>query len=200
MRPTPGKEIKTLPENSFVSARDIETGTDLAKRSALTRAVKAGDLIRVRAGLYYKGESTRFGMTHPNPRDVAKVMIRSAGAGPAGYSAARHLGLTTQVPAEVHIATVDGAHEVAPAGVRLHSRNNVLRRELNETEIAVLEVLRDPMNLAERGWPSLVEVVKDRVDAGEVHVDRVREAARWERSKATHEYSKRLWSDLAIAA
>jgi hypothetical protein len=200
MKLTPGMEIKALPRKSFVTARELKSGTDLAKRSALTHAVKAGALIRLRAGLYYKGEPTRFGMTRPSSAEIARVMFRSGGAGPSGYSAARHLGLTTQVPTQMHIATVDGAHEVVPAGVRLHSRNNALRRDLNETEIALLEVLRDPMNLVERGWESLIEVVKDRVDTGDIRLDRVRDAARWERSRSTHEYSKRLWSDLAFAA
>jgi len=200
MRLTPGKEIKALPPESFVTADDLEAGTDLAKRSALSHAVKSGDLIRVRAGLYYKGRSTRFGMTRPDVAVVARTMLRSPGVGPAGYSAARHLGLTTQVPKEMHIATVDRAHEVVPAGVRLHSRNNVSRRELNETEIALLEVLRDPTNLVERGWSSLVEVVKSRIDAGVIRVALVQDAARTERSRATHEHSRRLWSDLALAA
>lgn len=189
-----------MPPESFVTADDLESGTDLAKRSALSHAAKAGELIRLRAGLYYKGRPTRFGMTRPGAADIAKAMLRSAGAGPAGYTAARHLGLTTQVPTEVHVATVDGSRNVAPAGVRLHSRTNTSRRNLNETEIALLEVLRDPINLVEPGWPSLVEVVKNRVDSGEVRIDRVRDAARQERSRATHEYSRRLWSDLAVAA
>lgn len=197
---TPGKEIKALPRDTFVTAGDLESGSELAKRSALSHAVKAGELVRVRAGLYYKGRSTRFGMTHPAPADAVRAVLGTKGVGPAGYSAARHLGLTTQVPSELHMATVDRAREVVPAGVRLSSRTNVLRRDLNETEIALLEVLRDPKVLVETGWMSLVEVVRGRVKSGDVRIDAVRRVARDEHSKSIHEYSGRLWSEIALTA
>jgi len=65
--------------------------------------VTSGKLVRVRPGLYYKGVHTALGLTEPHPLDVA-LQIAGQGSGPAGFSAASALGLTTQVPSVIEVA------------------------------------------------------------------------------------------------
>jgi hypothetical protein len=195
---SPAAELRRLPEGSFVRLRDLRAGTDSAKRSAVSKAVKRGELARLHSGIYFKGVRGRFGMSLPRPEEIARVILGREGTGFAGYSAARFLGLTTQVPTSVHVATTSHVQETKVKGVTIHSRNNRARRELNETEIAILEVLRDPGNFAERGWASVVDTVRQRISSGELRPEIFVHAAREEHSKATRENLARL--ELILAA
>jgi hypothetical protein len=129
--------------------------------------VAQGELLRVRRGLYYKGAQTALGMTEPHPMDVALV-VGGTGSGPAGFSAAAWLRMTTQVPGVLEVAVPTGGWmPVAPAGV-LFTRRTQSRREfaLRPTEVAVLEVLRDWPLTVESSWDVLVERVVQLIDAG----------------------------------
>jgi hypothetical protein len=155
---TPGAFLRKLPERTFV--RNSEPpGSNAARCNALSRAAADGNLIRVRNGLYYKGAKSRFGMTRPSDRDVAREVLGSDGVRPAGFSAVRHLGLTTRIPAEIHLSFW-GPIPKGINGVRIHKRNNARRRLLNESEIALLEVLRNLDTLVESGWSSLLAVAR----------------------------------------
>ena len=90
---------------TFFRRRDFE-GTDRAVESALSRLVAEGELVRVRRGLYWRGKTTRFGMTHPSVLETA-VAVGGPGTGPVGVAAAQLLGLTTQVPATVEVAVLE---------------------------------------------------------------------------------------------
>ncbi|MGH8997928.1 MAG: DUF6088 family protein [Acidimicrobiia bacterium] len=137
---------------TFLRRDDFE-GSDRAVETALSRLAAAGELVRVRRGLYWRGQKTRFGMTRPSPLETA-LAIGGPGAGPAGVAAARLLGLTTQVPAMVEVAVAGKVPDPIP-GVRFCSRPFTRReRRLRPLEVAVLELLRDP-HAAEAPWPDV---------------------------------------------
>jgi hypothetical protein len=98
------ERVERLPGDTFVHSRDLvaEFGERTAVDVALHRLKESGELVPVRRGLYYKGRKTRLGTTRPDPIRTAYEVARAAGygsgVGPAGYTAARALGLTTQVP------------------------------------------------------------------------------------------------------
>lgn len=126
----------------------------------------AGELVRVRRGLYWRGKKTRFGMTPPSSLAVG-VAIGGPGAGPAGIAAAHFLGLTTQVPSTVEVA-VPGKAPDSMRGVLFRSRPYSRReRRLTPAEVAVLEVLRDPL-AAEASWAEVAERFRDLLDEGAV--------------------------------
>lgn len=155
-------------------------------------------MIRVRNGLYYKGAKSRFGMTRPSSRDVAREVLGSDGVGPAEFSAAQHLGLTTQVPAELHLCSW-GPIPDGIDGVRIHKRNNVRRRSLNESEIALLEVLRDPQTLVEGGWEALVAVARREFSSGGMRWASLLESIDGEGPVATRANFARLRAELVGA-
>lgn len=130
------------PTGSFLRRKDFE-GSDRAVESALSRLSLAGELVRVRRGLYYRGKPTRFGMTRPSLLEAA-IAVGGTGSGPAGVSAAHLLGLTTQVPGIVEVAVPGKVPDPMP-GVRFRLRP-FERRELRlqPIEVAVIEVMRDP--------------------------------------------------------
>jgi hypothetical protein len=194
---TPGAVLRELPERTFVRNSDLP-GSSAARRNALSHAASDGDLIRVRNGLYYKGVKSRFGMTRPSSRDVAREVLGVEGVGPAGFSAARYLGLTTQVPAEMHLSFCGPIPEGID-GVRIHKRNNARRRFLNESEIALLEVLRDPQTLVESGWGALLEVARREFSNGGLRWTTLLESIDGEGQVATRTNFARLRADLVTA-
>jgi hypothetical protein len=175
---SPGRYLKTVPVGSFVRVEDLP-GSRQAAASAASRAAARGDLLALRKGLYFKGVRTRYGMTAPGPIDVALMVLGTDGVGPAGHSAARVFGLTTQVPARPELA-VAGPLPTRLPGVVLRRRNNMARRDLSFREIALLEVLRDWEHLSERPMTALAREVK----SGAVDLDRVERALRTERVPA----------------
>ena len=99
-------------------------------------------------------------------------MLGKRGVGPVGYSAARAWGVTTQIPPVWHVATLRTVDPIN--GVKQYNRKNLARIDLNEKEIALLELLRAPEVYVEAGWGELVRKVRDAVEVGEIRIDVMR--------------------------
>lgn len=136
--------------------------------SVLRCLVGEGELVRVSRGLYWRGQKTRFGMTHPATLEAA-VAVGGPGSGPSGVAAAHVLGLSTQVPAVVEVG-VPGQVPEPMCGVRFQSRPYV-RYEycLTLLEVAVLEVLGNPY-VVEVSWPLVEEHIRQLVIRGMLRV------------------------------
>ena len=124
-------------------------------------------------------------------------MLGTRGIGPAGYSAARTWGVTTQIPPVWHVATLRTVDPIK--GVAQHDRRNIARADLNEKEIALLELLRSPEVYVEAGWCALVKKVRAALRAGEVNAARLREAVPGERNRAVRDNFARLESSVLAA-
>ena len=180
LRPeSPGQFLKKLPVGSYVHV-DRMPGTPNAAKSAASRAASRGDLVALRRGLYYKGKRTMYGVLTPPAEDVALEVLGRKGVGPTGVSAARVLNLTTQLPVVPELVT-SGPIPTGVQGVMVHKRNNVARHDLNYSEIAVLEVLRDWHFTTETTWDGVVAAVRERVEARQVRPKKLAAAAHGER-------------------
>lgn len=192
---TPGETLERVPAGTFVHV-DRLPGTRAAANSAASRASTRGDLLAIRKGLYFKGTKTRYGMTRPSAEAIAVEILGNRGVGPTGHSAARALGLTTQVPAKPSL-TIAGPVPTSVPGVRVSKRNNMRRRELNYTEIALLELLRgDWESTVDGGWPALLRATTGAVRDGKVHMNAIAEALASEHSPAARANFTRLNGDL----
>ena len=191
---SPATAIRNAPARSFVHVNRLP-GTATAARQAASRAARSGELVPVRRGLYYRGAKTRYGITRPRIEEVVREVLGAAGNGPAGYSAAREWGVTTQVPSSVHVAALWTADPIE--GVTQHSRSNRERVSLNAKEIALLELLRAPEIYVETDWNTLVHKVRDTIASGEIAEDRLRVAAASERNVTVRENFDRLLTDVA---
>lgn len=120
-------------------------------------------------------------------------MLGKRGVGPVGYSAARAWGVTTQIPPAWHVATLRTVDPID--GVKQHDRKNLARMDLNEKEIALLELLRAPEVYVEAGWDELVRNVRHAVKIGEVRVDMMRTVVPGEYNRAVRDNFARLESD-----
>ncbi len=166
--------------------------------TALSRLEDRGELRRVRKGLYFKGVRSRFGSGRPRVEDIVYKVCGTKGVGPAGWTASRVLGLSTQLPARPEFAVL-GAPPTSIPGVRFHSRKNLARIELNPREIAVLEALRVWPTYSEASWDELVKRVGDLRDEGAIKLERLGRVASRERSPGLRERMTTLASELKVA-
>lgn len=197
-RQTPGAALAALPAGTFVRHGDLP-GTSSAASCALSRAQSAGEVVQIRKGLFFKGVKTRYGMTRPNAEAIALAVLGPTGVGPTGISAARALGLTTQVPAKPAF-TVAGPVPTSVPGVEISKRNNMRRRELRFTEIALLELLRGDWEYAvDGGWDALVSATSSARASGAVDIEAVQTAVDGERSPAARHNLQLLLAGLPSA-
>ncbi|MGH9032401.1 MAG: DUF6088 family protein [Acidimicrobiia bacterium] len=166
---------RVLPSRDrFWRPEDFDGSPD-AVAKALSRLAHAEELRRVRRGLYWRGAPTRLGMAPPSPNRFVNEVIDAPGTGPAGWSAALALGLSTQVPRRETIA-VPGRAPRSPGTVRFVSRAASTKRRderLRPTEVALLEVLRDWNTLVEVPTAAAVKRVADLAGSGTLRLDRV---------------------------
>lgn len=182
------RTVAGLDRRAFLRARDLP-GPQAAVESALSRLAAAGELTRVQQGLYYRPPGR--GRQQPLPLE-AGLAIAGSGAGPAGVSAARMFGLTTQVPG-IDLVAAPGRAPQDRDGVRFISRP-IFRRELglNPHEAGLLEVLHDFDKVAEEPFEQLVGIVERAIDSGTIRPGTVRSAAAEEWDVATRDRWQRI--------
>ena len=181
------------PSEIFLRRKDF-VGSDRAVESALSRLSKAGELIRVRRGLYFRGTTTRFGMTRPSVLEIA-VEVAGPGSGPSGIAAAHMLGLTTQVPSTTEVA-VPGTAPESLRGVRFRSRSYSRRElKLRPLEVAILEILRDPTT-ADASWSEVKQRINDLITSKQVRPQVLAAEVTAER----HPDARHRWASLTTAA
>jgi len=91
-------------------------GNGPAVGQALARLAKAGTLLRVRQGLYYRPRPHPIlGQTSPDPTAVVEALMKGTGAQWqfSGPYAANRLGLSEQVPAKIMVLTDGTPRRVA---------------------------------------------------------------------------------------
>jgi hypothetical protein len=192
---SPGAVLAEVPVGTFVRVEDLP-GSRAAASCAVSRAHKAGDLVPVVKGLYFKGAKSRYGMTRPTAEQIAHQVLGPVGAGPVGVSAARTFGLTTQIPAEPTFSIAGPVPTVR--GVKVSKRNNMRRRDLGWTEVALLELLRGDWEVTvDDGWDALVAAAFDAIRDGRVRLSRVGDAIDGERSPAARTHFNHLIEDLS---
>ena len=179
--------VISTPRGSFVRSADFP-GSSSAVDMALSRLASAtGPLVRVGRGVYWRGVDSRFGAGAP-PALEAALEVAGPGSGPAGWSALRFLGLTTQIPALPHVA-VPG-RQPALRNARVSKRSNALRVLLTPAEVAVLEVLReDWIDRIDGGQEALAEALRRLTTDGQVRPDSLDEVAGRETSLVRRQWA-----------
>lgn len=129
---------------------------------ALSRLAAAGEVQRVRKGLYFRPKMTAIGPSMPSA-SAALAQTFSAPLHPAGLSAASALGLTTQNPGRPEFATPAAA---APGGLRgavVHTRRPHARFGLSDLDGALLELLRDRADASDLDQAETIRRLIERV-------------------------------------
>ncbi|HEU4565339.1 MAG TPA: DUF6088 family protein [Gemmatimonadaceae bacterium] len=155
-----------------------------ALAAALSRLAKAGELTRVRRGVYYRPGKTLFGMSTPDPEALADAVLRARGEAPlpAGVGAFNRLGLTTQVPGAVTRATRRSAAPADLGSVRLYTTPRPLdaQKGIRPEERAALEALRKITRIPDTRPRYVLERIGMLVRQGELDFVRLARFARAE--------------------
>lgn len=171
--------------NRFWRPDDFD-GSPEAVDQTLSRLQRAGELRRVRRGLYWRGSPTLLGMSPPPTGRLAEEVVNGPGSGPAGWSASLALGLSTQVARREAVA-VPGRAPSSPKAVHFVSRAAATKRReerLRPTEVALFEVLRDWDRLVEVSAIDAVDRIARLAENGHVRVDRLARASATEPPRA----------------
>ncbi len=151
-------------------------GAPLTVAKALSRLVEAGELRRIRRGLYWRGVTTPLGMAPPPTTKLTKELVGTRGVGPGEGSAALALGLSTHVPRTTTIAVPGRVPESPLDTVRFVSRSAATKRldeRLRPAEVALLEVLRDWDRYVQAPQPVAFDRMRRLIDDGEIRLGRV---------------------------
>lgn len=103
------RKVASIPLGEVFTYRYFSTGPDeeQALAQALSRLVRAGKLVRVEKGKYYKPVTTQFGTMRPSEAEVIKTLTKR-GNESIGYltgtSLYNRLGLTTQLSNVITVA------------------------------------------------------------------------------------------------
>lgn len=128
----------------FFRIDDFE-GSRAAVDRELCRLVAAGELRRIRNGLYWRGPKTMLGIAPPALDELLEELLGGCTYGPAGLSAANAFGLTSQVPGRDEIAVTGRPPRDLPT-VRFVQRSGRRGRQsarLRPEEVGFLEILND---------------------------------------------------------
>jgi hypothetical protein len=158
------------------------SGPESTVQHLLAELTRADELVRVRKGLYWRGQSTPLGMSPPPVELLLSELVGTRGVGPSGVSAANLLRLSTQIP-RFHEIAVPCRPPVNTGPVKFVSRASRTRRRtarLTASEVALLETLD--------GWDRVIEIpmdeawirMRDLVASEQVSPTRLAQAAKTE--------------------
>lgn len=175
-----------------------------AATTALSRLEKAGELDRVRRGVYWRGRKTRFGTVGaPAVEAVRRMLSDSEAFGAAGWYATNLLKLSTQVsPVPVVAVTArppSGLHNVLV--VDRSGRRGRRDAKLNETEVTFLEALEAWDNNVELSNIEAFNRFVEILGGGALRAERLVEASTTESSRVRERLRAVLygagWRELA---
>ena len=172
----PKKVVRFVLENtgSFIRPVDVRGVTPAAASKTLSELVRRGEIERVKKGLYYIPKQTLVGKSRPSPHAIARKVLEGKGR-PTGLTAARMLGLTTQLTAREEVAVAATAPLKGSQGAIVHLRPRSGHDRLEPREAALLEVLRDRAKSSELDELATVERVKQFVSEFEMPKTRMRQ-------------------------
>jgi hypothetical protein len=182
------EQVAAVAPRGFVHAERID-GPRNGVAIELHRMARRGDLVHVHRGLYWVPDGTQ---ARPSPTSVA-LEVGGVGSGPSSVSAARMLGLTTQVPSVVAMAVPRRVQHTIP-GVRLHQRPSGRRDVgLRPMEVAVVEVLRAGPAIVEGPDAEIAHAIDAAVARGSVRPQLIDDVVRDERDVA----ARRRWDTVS---
>jgi hypothetical protein len=160
------RQVSTLSEGqAFVIF--TEGKSEAAYFRALSRLVKAGKLVRIEKGKYYKPVKNRFGVIRPSETELIKTLTQR-GNETVGYLTGsalyNHWGLTTQVPNTITIARRSRLPEKDLNGYKV--KFAVRPFSFIATDVAllqVLDVLTDIRRIPDAAPASIIPLLIDRM-------------------------------------
>ena len=161
------EKIAGMPEGSLFRYQElsIEREEYTAATKAIERMLKNGLITRASTGLFYKAKRTAFGILKPDEQELLKPYLFSAGKR-IGYITGtllyNRMGLTTQVPKNIKIATRDKRLELTLGNQKVTSIKSYA--DINDDNYRYLEYLdaiKDFKAIPDLSKEAAVRLLKD---------------------------------------
>ncbi|WP_374950157.1 DUF6088 family protein [Mucilaginibacter sp.] len=161
------EKIAALPDGSTFRYQElpIERAEYTAAAKAIERLIKNGLITRASTGLFYKPKRTAFGVLKPDEQELLKPYLFSEGKRIAyitGTLLYNRLGLTTQVPKNIKIATRDKRLELTLGNLKVTSIKSYADiSDDNYRYLEYLDAIKDFKTIPDLNKEAAVKLLKD---------------------------------------
>lgn len=147
---------------------DIEPREFPATAKAIERLIAKGIIKRVSTGIFYKPKKTVFGELKPNEEEILKPYLFEKGKRIAyitGTSLYNRLGLTTQIPKSIKIASRDKRISVSSGNVKASPvKSYVNVTDKNFYLLELLDVLKDLKRIPDLDKNSAIKILSNKLN------------------------------------
>ena len=153
--------IDQIEETKIFTYRDIPSDKKSSVAIELSRLFKKGVIKKIAKGKFYKPKQTRFGEIAPSDEEIAKSYLVEENAYITGYGGYNQLGLTTQIPNVITIASSRVPSRISVENVNIRFVPNIANSGVKETQILqILDALRDIKNIPDNSPNDVVLSIK----------------------------------------
>ena len=133
-----------------------------AVAQALSRLYRQGEITRLSKGVYYKPQKTPFGFLQPSESTILKRYLKDGYI--TGVGAYNQLGLTTQTPYVVNIATEKRKSPVTVGGLKIkfitsNGKINVKTKPI----LPIIDAIKNIKRIPDADINTSLQVLKDKV-------------------------------------
>ncbi len=163
------KQINNFPEGTTFKYEQlsIESQEYVAAAKAIERLINQGVIKRLSTGVFYKPEETVFGILKPNEEEILKSYLFEKGKRIAyitGTSLYNRLGLTTQIPKIIKIASRDKRITVTNEIVKAKPvKSYVTVSDDNFYLLELLDVLKDFKKIPDLEKSSAIKIISNKI-------------------------------------
>ncbi len=153
--------IEQIEDTKIFTYNDIPSNKKSSVAIELSRLFKKGLVKKIAKGKFYKPKQSRFGEIAPSDEEIAKSYLVEEDAYITGYGGYNRLGLTTQVPNVITIASSRVPSRMRIENVNLRFVPNIANGEVKDTQLLqILDALRDIKNIPDNSPNDVVLSIK----------------------------------------
>ncbi len=165
------RTIEKIPENITFGYEQlpIDRNEIVTAAKAIERLQKRGIIKRLSKGKFYKPKMTIFGERTPGEQELLKSYLYKNGerfAYITGTSLYNQMGLTTQIPSVIHIASRSRRNLSSAGSLKLRSvKSYVEVTEDNYQTLGFLDALKDINQIPDLDMTSVLSIFQKRIKA-----------------------------------
>lgn len=148
---------------------DISKSEYLATAKVIERLIDSKIIKRISTGVFYKPKQTIFGELKPNEEEIIKPYLFKNGKRIAyitGTSLYNKMGLTTQVPKEIKIASREKRIFISKGSIKASAvKSYVDVTDKNYQFLELLDALKDFNKIPDLNRESAIEIIKNKLDS-----------------------------------
>jgi len=153
--------IEQIEDTKIFTYKDIPSDKKTSVAIELSRLFKKGIIKKISKGKFYKPKQTRFGEIAPSDEEIAKSYLVEEEGYITGYGGYNQLGLTTQIPNVITIASNRVPSRIRIENVNIKFVPNIANGSAKDTQLLqILDALQDIKNIPDNSPNDVVLSIK----------------------------------------